>query len=113
MKAVLDHPEMIAGDQRICTNVMRAVPKKVFAKTGAEGSYGLSLMDRGVGIAIKIEDGNPRALNPVVVEVLRQYEILKGDGLEKLRPCGPKTSIYNHRKDLIGEIEPIFQLKGR
>ncbi len=111
MKAVLDHPEMIAGDQRICTDVMRAALRKVFAKTGAEGSYGLSLMDRGVGIAIKIEDGNSRALNPVVVEVLRQYEILKGGALEELRYYGPKTSIYNHRKALVGEIEPVFRLK--
>ena len=112
MKAVLDHPEMIAGDQRICTDVMRAVPKKVFAKTGAEGSYGLSLVDRGVGIAIKIEDGNPRALNPVVVEVLRQYEILKGEALEMLQSYGPKTILLNHRKDRVGEIEPVFQMKG-
>ena len=112
MKAVLDHPEMIAGDERICTDIMRAAPGKVFAKTGAEGSYGLSLMDRGVGIAIKIEDGNPRALNPVVIEVLRQYKILKGEALETLRPYGPKTILRNHRKDRVGEIEPIFQLKG-
>jgi len=47
-----------------------------------------------------------------VVEVLRQYEILKGEALEMLSPYGPKTSIHNHRKDLVGEIEPIFQLKG-
>jgi L-asparaginase II len=110
MKAVLDHPEMIAGDERICTDVMRSAPRKVFAKAGAEGSYGLSLMERGMGIAIKIEDGNPRALNPVVVEVLRQYEILEEEALKMLQPYGPKIPIFNHRKDLVGEIEPIFQL---
>jgi len=111
MKAVLDHPEMIAGDERICTDVMRLAPRKVFAKAGAEGSYGLSLMERGLGIAIKIEDGNPRALNPVVIEVLRQYEILEGEALKMLQSYGPKTPIFNFRKDLVGEIEPIFQLK--
>ena len=111
MKAVLDHPEMIAGDERICTDIMRAAERKVFAKAGAEGSYGLSLMGRSIGIAIKIEDGNPRALHPVVVEVLRQYEILEGKALEMLRAYGPKTPIFNHRKDLVGKIEPIFQLR--
>jgi len=111
MKSVLDHPEMIAGDERICTDVMRMAPRKVFAKAGAEGSYGLSLMERGLGIAIKIEDGDPRALNPVVVEVLRQYEILEGEALKMLQPYGPKTPIFNFRKDLVGEIEPIFRLK--
>ncbi len=110
MRAVLDHPEMIAGDERICTDIIRAAERKVFAKAGAEGCYGLSLMERGIGIAIKIEDGNPRALNPVVVEVLRQYKILGEEALKMLQSYGPKTPIFNHRKDLVGEIEPIFQL---
>jgi L-asparaginase II len=111
MKAVLEHPEMIAGDERICTDIMRAAERKVFAKAGAEGCYGLSLMGRGLGVAIKIEDGNPRALNPVVVEVLRQYEILEEEALKMLQPYGPKTTIFNFRKELVGEVEPIFQLK--
>lgn len=112
MRAALDHPEMIAGDERICTDLMRAAPGRIFAKTGAEGSYGLSLVGRGIGIAIKIEDGNPRALNPVVVEVLRQYDILKPDALRRLRPYGPKISILNHRKEKVGEIEPAFRLRN-
>ena len=69
-----------------------------FAKTGAEGSYGLSLMGRGVGIAIKVEDGNPRALNPVVIEVLRQYGILGGETLHRLKAYGPRLPIFNHRR---------------
>ena len=62
MKAALEHPEMIARDERICTDLMRAAPGRVFAKTGSEASYGLSLMGKGMGIAIKIEDGNARAV---------------------------------------------------
>jgi len=111
MKAVLDHPEMIAGDERICTDIMRAAERNIFAKAGAEGCYGLSLMGRGLGVAIKIEDGNPRALSPVVVEVLKQYKILGEEALKILQSYGPKTPIFNHRKDLVGEIEPIFRLK--
>ena len=37
MEAVLSYPEMIAGDERICTDIMRISGKKIFAKTGAEG----------------------------------------------------------------------------
>ena len=112
IKAALDHPEMIAGDERICTDVMRAAPGRVFAKTGAEGSYGLSLIGKGVGIAIKIEDGNPRALNPTVVEVLRQYGVLSADDLRRLQPYGPQSYIRNHRKEQVGKIEPIFQMRN-
>ncbi len=113
MKAAIDHPEMIAGDERICTDLMRAVPGDVFAKTGAEGGYGISLMGKGIGIAIKIEDGNPRAMNPSVIEVLRQLGILQGGVLAKLRPYGPRIPIYNFRKERVGEIEPTFQLRNR
>ena len=73
MDAALSHPEMIAGDERVCTDVMRALGKKVFAKTGAEGGYALSLMEKGWGVAIKIEDGSGRALSPAVVETLSHW----------------------------------------
>jgi L-asparaginase II len=112
MQAIIDHPEMIAGDQRICTEVMRAAPGKVFAKTGAEGSYGLSLLERGIGIALKVEDGNPRALNPTVIEILRQYGVLDPPALQTLRAYGPKSSLFNFRKDRVGEIEPVFRLRN-
>ncbi len=29
----------------------------VFAKTGAEGGYALTLFEKGLGVAVKIEDG--------------------------------------------------------
>lgn len=64
-------------------------------------------MGRGMGRAIKIEDGNPQALNPVVIEVLRQYGILNQNAMERLRPYGPETLILNHRKERIGEIETV------
>lgn len=110
MKTALGHPEMIAGDERICTELMRAAPGRVFAKTGSEASYALSLMGKGIGIALKIEDGNPRALGPCVIEVLRQYGMLQGEAFDRLRPYGPKVRIFSFRKETVGEIEPIFQL---
>jgi L-asparaginase II len=112
MKAVLNHPEMIAGDQRMCTDIMRAAPGKVFAKSGAEGSYGLSLTGHGLGIGIKIADGHPRALHPTVVEVLRHYGVLSEKALHALRSYGPHITLQNARKEVVGSIEPIFHLRG-
>jgi L-asparaginase II len=110
MKAALDHPEMIAGDQRICTDIMRALPGKIFAKTGAEGSYGLGFMGEAVGIAVKIEDGSNRGLHPAVIEVLRQLNCLDEKARTALKPYGPVTPIRNHRKDLVGEVAAVFNL---
>ena len=112
MKAVLAHPEMIAGDQRPCTDLMRAAPGKLFAKIGMEGSYGLALMGRGIGIAVKMEDGAPRGLAPTVVEVLRQYGILQGEALGRLKPYGPRIDLCNFRKEKIGAVEPVFRMRN-
>lgn len=111
MEAALTYPEMIAGDERICTEVMRALGKKVFAKTGAEGGYALSLMEKGWGVAIKIEDGGGRALSPVVIETLGQLGIADEAALKRLKPfhC---TTLYNHRKEAVGEVQPCFRLAG-
>ena len=55
---------------------MEALPGKVFAKSGAEGGYGLGLTGGGLGVAFKIEDGSQRALNPTVMAILEQLEVL-------------------------------------
>jgi L-asparaginase II len=111
MEAALDHPEMIAGDERLCTDIMRALKKKVFAKTGAEGGYALSLMEKGWGVAIKIEDGSNRALGPAVIETLNQLGVLTGDELVQLQPYH-RIPIYNHRKEIVGGVKPCFRLAG-
>jgi L-asparaginase II len=111
MDAALSHPEMIAGDERVCTDVMRALGKKVFAKTGAEGGYALSLMEKGWGVAIKIEDGSGRALSPAVVETLSQLGIAGRGELKRLQPYH-RTTLYNHRKEVVGEVKARFHLAG-
>jgi L-asparaginase II len=111
MDAALSHPEMIAGDERVCTDIMRVLKKKVFAKTGAEGGYALGLMEKGWGVAIKIEDGSGRALSPAVIETLSQLGMVTGEELMRLQPYH-RTPIYNHRKEVVGEVKPCFHLAG-
>lgn len=109
MEAILSHPEMIAGDERICTDIMRALGEKVFAKTGAEGGYAMCLMEKGWGVAIKIEDGNNRAMQPVIIEILKQLHIINKKEEDKLHTYH-RPAIKNHRKETVGRIETIFSL---
>jgi len=109
MEAVLSNPEMIAGDERICTDIMRIAGKKIFAKTGAEGGYAMSLMEKGWGIGIKIEDGNNRALHPVIVETLKQLQVLSREE-EKRLEAYHHPLIVNHRKEVVGGINTQFNL---
>ena len=109
MEAVLSNPEMIAGSERICTDIMLTAGDKVFAKTGAEGGYAMSLMVKGWGVGIKIEDGNNRALYPVIVETLRQLQVLSGED-EKRLEAYHHPLIVNHRKEIVGGINAQFNL---
>ena len=109
MEAVLSYPEMIAGDERICTDIMRTSGKRIFAKTGAEGGYAMSLMEKGWGVGIKIEDGNNRALYPVIVETLRQLQVLSRED-EKSLEAYHHPLIVNHRKEIVGGIIAQFNL---
>jgi L-asparaginase II len=59
-----------------------------------------------IGIAVKVADGNFRALYPVVVAVLRKFRILNDDQMEKLAYYA-HTPLKNHRKNEIGYIKSL------
>jgi L-asparaginase II len=107
--AILEHPKHIAGDGRLETTVMEALPGRVFAKSGAEGGFALSLMPEGLGVAFKIEDGGQRALNPTVVAILEQLKVLTPSASEALAAFR-QPPILNHRREEVGRISPAFTL---
>src|SRR5439155_25242495 len=49
VEAMLRHPELIAGEGRPCTVLMRAHPGRVITKVGAEGVYCALLVREGLG----------------------------------------------------------------
>lgn len=106
MKAALAHPEMIAGDERVCTDTMRRAPGRFLSKTGAEASYGLSLVTDKLGVALKVEDGGQRALSPIVVELLLKMGQLTAEDAEALS-AHRKSAIKNHRRETIGFVEAV------
>jgi L-asparaginase II len=110
MAAILANPKHIAGDGRLETSVMEALPGKIFAKSGAEGGYGLSLTEGGLGVAFKIEDGSQRALNPTVVAILEQLGVLTPAAQAALAAFR-QPPILNHRKEEVGRIRPVFALQ--
>jgi L-asparaginase II len=111
MEAILSHPRHIAGDGRLETEVMQALPGRVFAKSGAEGGYALALIQEGLGVALKIEDGQSRALNPTIVAILEQLGLLSPEAREALA-IYVQPPIMNHRQEVVGQIRPVFSLTG-
>ncbi len=113
--AMLEHPELIGGTERIDTDLMRAVPGQLLSKVGAEGVHVVAVpaSDRfpdALGLAVKIEDGDSfRARNTVVLEALRQLGLLDAEQYAALREKYSQP-ILTHRQQLAGELRAVFQL---
>ncbi|MFJ3957660.1 asparaginase [Arthrobacter sp. NPDC090010] len=67
-RAMMRNPEMVAGEGRDVTALMRGLPGAL-AKDGFEGVQLIGLPD-GRGVAVKISDGGDRARMPVAVRTL-------------------------------------------
>jgi L-asparaginase II len=113
-RAMLHHPEMVAGEGRIDTDVMRAVPDRLVSKGGAEGYHGMGLIHldgSAWGIAIKIADGDgKRGGHPVIIETLRQLGVLDDAALAQLQSYH-RWPITNHRGLEVGEVRANFKLR--
>ena len=114
--AMVEAPEMVGGTrQRLDTDLMRALPGQIVSKVGAEGVQLLGLLPcprypRGLGIAIKIEDGDTRrARDPVVLETLRQLGLFES-GLPDSLTGYARSQVTNHRRLPVGEVRPAFAL---
>lgn len=69
--AMRAHPELVAGEGRDVTTVMRTLDGAV-AKDGFEGIQALALTD-GTAVAVKIADGADRARMPVTLALLAEH----------------------------------------
>ena len=70
VSAMTTHPGLVAGVRRTCTALMKAYPGRILAKLGAAGVYGAALLEEGLGIAIKVLDGNLMASGVALMAVL-------------------------------------------
>jgi L-asparaginase II len=76
-RAMTGHPELVGGESRDVTRLMRALPG-LLAKEGAEGVYAAAMPD-GRAVAVKIADGSSRARIPVILAALRAVGVDTAD----------------------------------
>src|SRR3989454_3545885 len=98
LEAMLRHPELIAGDGRPCTDMMRAHPGRVVAKVGAAGVYCGLLTQEGWGIALQVADGHGPAA------VVAMAAILSELGLRPQPERLVSQPILNTRGETVGEM---------
>ncbi|MDQ3907640.1 MAG: asparaginase [Acidobacteriota bacterium] len=110
-------PEMVGGTrERLDTELMRATRGRVISKIGADGVYTVGVLPserfpRGLGLALKIEDGEDRRARPtVVIESLRQLGAIDEEALAALAPYA-RFDVRNHRDIKVGEVRAAFELE--
>lgn len=103
-RAMIAHPDYVAGDGRACTHLMRAAKEPLALKTGAEGYFIAILPDRGMGVSLKITDGATRASNAAIAALLVSLDVLDADNPEVARFLNP--DIHNFAGLRTGEIRP-------
>jgi L-asparaginase II len=116
VSAMVNFPEMVGGTvDRLDTELIRVGQGRLISKIGAEGVYTVGVLPseqwpEGLGLALKIEDGDDRrARPPAVIEALRQLNVLDDEALDTLRPYAA-PSIFNHRGEPVGKVMPVFQI---
>jgi L-asparaginase II len=126
--AMTTYPEMISGYGEFDEQLMRAGDGRIVCKRGAEGYQligllpgVLSLDSPGIGIALKVSDGDaarmsldlahgPRVRPAVVLEILRQLGVLSSKQEQALASFGPVKPVKNHRGIVTGQARPVFEL---
>lgn len=106
-KAMCSCPDLVGGSNHFDTNFIKALTGRGVTKVGGESVRGIALKtkDKGpVGIAIKILDGNFRALPVATMKLLEHLELLTEEELQNLDKFRTKI-LKNHNQIEIGRIE--------
>ena len=99
--AMTSHPELVAFDGALDTELMRAHPG-LLAKIGAEGVLGIGLPD-GRGAALKVIDGAMRGLDTTALLVLEERLGVTLEG-----PLREAAAVVNSRGEQVGRAEATF-----
>ncbi len=108
-RAMTSHPELVSGTGRSDLAFMQAAPGDWVAKIGAEAVQAVGIRSAGIGIAVKIADGNARALYPATIAVLRQLGMLTSADVASLVPW-EAPSLHNFRGLHTGEVKAVVDL---
>lgn len=106
--AMMTYPELVAGETRACTDLMRAMGYKVAIKTGAEAVFIAIIPTLKMGVALKITDGTTRASEAAIAAILVKLGVLDANHpAARARMC---PDVKNWRGTVCGQIRPAATL---
>ncbi len=103
-QAMARHPDLVAGETRACTDLMRAMAGRVSIKTGAEGVFIAIIPEKRLGVALKITDGATRASEAAIAAILVKLGVLDAAHPATIARMTPR--VKNRRDMVTGQIRP-------
>ncbi len=111
-EAVARAPDMVAGTGRFDSRVMAHFGERVFCKVGAEGVYCAALPELGLGVAVKMDDGNTaRACEVVMAALIETLLPLDDDGAAFIAGFS-RVVLKNWNGIEVGCLQPTAPLRA-
>ncbi|MDB6143360.1 MAG: L-asparaginase [Pseudomonas sp.] len=109
--AMRSHPEMVSGTGRCDLGITRSSDGDWVAKTGADGLQTIGIRSKGLGVAVKVSDGDFASVFAVSIAVLKQLGVLneETDGLPLAPWADPALKSCNGTQ--VGQLKATVQLK--
>lgn len=104
-RAMATYPELVAGEGRACTDLMRAMDHKVAVKTGAEAYFIAIVPEKKMGVAVKILDGSTRGAECAIASILVRLGVL--DAAHPLAQKYINAPIQNWDGLVTGRMKPV------
>ena len=112
-QAVARAPQMVAGTGRFDSRLMARLGERVFCKVGAEGVYCAALPEVGLGVALKMDDGNTaRAAEVVMAAVIEARLALEGEDAALVRSLS-RVELRNWNGIEVGALQAAPALRPR
>lgn len=102
--AMAAHPVLVAGSGRLPSVAMAAAPG-VVVKNGAEGVFCAALPEKGLGIALKIDDGARRAAEVAIAALLHHLGAFDAPGWRAVE-AALRTVLRNRNRRVVGAVRP-------
>jgi L-asparaginase II len=99
-------PFLFSGTDRFDSVLLETSEGRILPKVGAEGVHCVALLDAGIGLAVKVEDGAQRAQYAAVLRLLQYLGALPETLPPRLAEFARKP-VRNTRNEIVGEVRSL------
>jgi L-asparaginase II len=103
--AMQTRPFLVGGTDRFDSILIEESNGRVVSKIGAEGVHCAAVLDQGVGLVVKVEDGSQRAQYPALLRLLQLLDALPAQLPARLDEFLTRP-LRNTRGECVGEVRP-------